>query len=874
MKSRDNTTRRQLNNSGSTLVTVIVAIAFVTVLASILLSTTVLDVHMKAMDRKNKDEFYYAEKGLNDIYTIIGQNVAILSAEAYEEALLVVGQENASVVNEKYKEKCVKKIYDYLVEVKTSLADSDPGNDKIKCVNNATTKVYWSGTGIICEGRAGAGIYSPVGAVRDVTKLRTVMKNVTVVSTSSEGYQSTVRADIVIDVPALDFAGENEELGNYAIIASEGIDIEGGAVAPNVVLGNVYAGVGKNASNKYDGGIKISDNSKAIMAGDYIVSKGNIEIGNGGKLTINSDKNAGIQSSVWFESMLVGRADANNEKPTVTDYNGATLETNSAVSTEANFFALNDLKLNGNGSTVKIAGNYYGYNSNITNTVENKNNAKASASNSSIIINGYSTTLDMSKIKNMIVNGKAYVQLDNGNEIPTAESLALKTNQQLYLFPANFLKCPNPAVIDSSTDPEQYFEDNCTKTADDEWWANDMIYDLNASGDYDSDSLKIDVNKVSESGGKAVVYAYIHFVESTESKKVAYKWNDSAHCYERKDGTTPGTGGTVSAETAYFNTILNCNDTAINPIKTNASGTIKTKADGSPDKYTLAPLPYTLHEQAFGSIKNGNYFDLKDCIVGDNQSKVNSQIFAKSALIEYKSSEGRKATKIDNTIALDDSSNYKDNLYHRFRHLCFYLDSLPNKPINGGTGSISDITISTEDDWWNSKYPMTNILSGIDYDSSSGEIKSSSHITGKTWTSADANREVDTGDFIIGDVVNITSGSGPHTGIVIANTINISGSEFRGLLIARKKVTINNSKISSDQGLIQRRISNEIKDLKDKDMNVKLNEDTSNGYLIKYLWNGEAGSPKYTEADINMDEQLDFNYNNYMHYENWQKGNR
>ena len=78
-------------NKGSTLITVIVAIAFVTILASIILGTTVVNVRMKGIDRRTKDDFYYAERSLNDIYTGIGQELANIAAAQYEAAFEKVG---------------------------------------------------------------------------------------------------------------------------------------------------------------------------------------------------------------------------------------------------------------------------------------------------------------------------------------------------------------------------------------------------------------------------------------------------------------------------------------------------------------------------------------------------------------------------------------------------------------------------------------------------------------------------------------------------------------------------------------------------------------------------------------------------------------
>ena len=86
-----------IGNSGSTLITVIVAIGFVTILTSIILGTSVMNVQMKSMDRRSKDDFYYAEKALNDIYTGLGQETASIAGQHYEQAFKNVGMEISGV---------------------------------------------------------------------------------------------------------------------------------------------------------------------------------------------------------------------------------------------------------------------------------------------------------------------------------------------------------------------------------------------------------------------------------------------------------------------------------------------------------------------------------------------------------------------------------------------------------------------------------------------------------------------------------------------------------------------------------------------------------------------------------------------------------
>ena len=73
------------DNKGSVMITVLVAFLFVAVLASIILATVTVNFKMRSIDRRTKDEFYYAEKALNDLYNGIGQECSEIMGETYND---------------------------------------------------------------------------------------------------------------------------------------------------------------------------------------------------------------------------------------------------------------------------------------------------------------------------------------------------------------------------------------------------------------------------------------------------------------------------------------------------------------------------------------------------------------------------------------------------------------------------------------------------------------------------------------------------------------------------------------------------------------------------------------------------------------------
>ncbi|MDF2487146.1 MAG: hypothetical protein K0R46_3314, partial [Herbinix sp.] len=58
---------RKLNNQGSTLLTVIICIAFIGILGSVMLSVTVTNLQMKMIESKSKENFYTCEMAMEEI---------------------------------------------------------------------------------------------------------------------------------------------------------------------------------------------------------------------------------------------------------------------------------------------------------------------------------------------------------------------------------------------------------------------------------------------------------------------------------------------------------------------------------------------------------------------------------------------------------------------------------------------------------------------------------------------------------------------------------------------------------------------------------------------------------------------------------------
>jgi len=96
----------KIDNSGAALVTVIIVIAFISVIVTIMLYMSGVNYHMKATDKETKDSFYEAETALENIRS----ELMLQSKLAYQTAIQTVTEEyiNFSGIN---REGDRKKVY-------------------------------------------------------------------------------------------------------------------------------------------------------------------------------------------------------------------------------------------------------------------------------------------------------------------------------------------------------------------------------------------------------------------------------------------------------------------------------------------------------------------------------------------------------------------------------------------------------------------------------------------------------------------------------------------------------------------------------------------------------------------------------------------
>lgn len=906
------------DNSGSTLITVIVAVGFVTILTAIILSTSLLSMQMKGIDRRAKDDFYYAEKALNDIYTKIGQAVQIQAASAYEEALVSVGRQvrdksesgAAEIVEFKlsddaqnyYKRKFVKNIEKWINDNKDQLDGAIVDGTKMDyevSVNAGASSVIVKELYDITKGDSDPLNISAL-RVKDV-KVTALDKN--------KNSQAVVVSDIVISIPDMNFFGTNADVLEYCIIANDGLTVEDkGDVTIN---GNLYSGINEYSGTKDKSGINVK-HGKTEIIGDVICTKGDINVGSGDNSGTKAEINihgTTIKPELWFDSIKTVKGSDNPK-----------------ININADTFVLNDIELNADKSEVIVKGNYYGYDDGtLKKTKDDEGNAlidiiysslidreKAHSDSSAVIINGNESALTMKDIDTFVLMGKAYIE-PGDEEIETAEGVALKTNQQLYLVPTDFLNKANPLGVANPSSSNTYFAPADINIPEEWFGTKYLIEDGEVTETLEDGSTATRKNYMIEEVAvpdKDAVYAFLKFNENDFYETLVEKTT----IYNGESITVPAHTVIDSSKSYKIGTDVVCSygDTEISAPFTARTGYIKEIMGGFDGG--RKPTAAQLRKRVNLSISNEKpgAFHLDKCVImedGVARSSSVENIYSKNAAVSYfkgtpaptvtpgvtetpadPPAEGEPTATptpeeipeeelhftiktISNTASQSRYTAYPQNLFFRYKWLCASLKSWDSVPISGEIkdepeDKIKDASGNSFSWQINSDFPFIKYVD-----------------MGHTKANVDNTKNDETSD--VGKLYVLSGGRGSGTPAVLdkpdASNPNVygfvicdgdlvvkAGVNVFGTIIAKGTVTFEgNNLVKTDRALIQRRIDDEIS-------KVRKTGYYRDDYLISYLIDSDYNL-MYDINKANESKLIDkdkLNYTDYVFFDNWQKGGR
>lgn len=474
--------RKKGNNKGSTMVIVILAVAFIAIIAATTILAALMNLQMKVVDRNSKKAFYTAEEAVDEVYAGLGKVSIGKLSETYSDVLSSVtgtalnGSASALVVLDNTA--CNKKLRDnYLRSMVATLVkgDFDSVVTGITNTTNYTTPV------LLDEATAAASATSNVAFIdnlnsyienpdRNVIKVKKVdsisvlahkdndLNNYTIIAkgcdifykSSKDGYYSDIIVDIEIGLPdgLLSFMNNSTSsltsYEDYALIGCTGIQVSSGT---GVSINNTkaYAGCKTTTSGtglaaittKFGGFRTIGNGTSVKLTNSALVSGADVLIGET-QSTLASSAPIAQSSNNSLEADDLSRIWAENIK---TPSNSSA----SKIKIDGTAFVADDLDIDGKGANVNISGNYIGFgNQGYSATAATNDHATSSA----IMLNGENANLDMSSITSLILGGRAYIDLKSSahyaaassSYYATGESIALRGGQEAYLIPDSMIK--------------------------------------------------------------------------------------------------------------------------------------------------------------------------------------------------------------------------------------------------------------------------------------------------------------------------------------------------------------------------------------------------------------------------------------------------
>lgn len=439
------------DNRGGAMVMVIVIITFIAILAGVLMFVSYVGYQMRLMDRMGKDNFYTVETVLDEINVGLQSEISDAIAEAYEDimnnyAIYGTAQERSNRFYEIY----AKKLEEALRK------DSDDNESPLGTYNVVKLREYLSAD-VIGNGTDGSREnFGTYGAIVEsnldpesymlvsVSGEGLLLKDLKVTYVDERGYVSIISTDIRIILPDISFtqASDLPDINEYSLIADETLAMGNGVAGGGVTIkGNAYAG-------RMTIGRHMNSSLPTILTGSQVTFE-------------NVNGTASDNRSIVISRENINVNESNFYTKGVQLWGSNLVLSSSEMKLDGSTNLKKDLILEGNGSKAVLTGEYNGFG--MSGTMSSSPSEDGSsvedtmpALNSAILVNGRDCSLDLTGLETMSIAGHAYVKTAVNSNIPDGttsvatenkknvmmgESVAVKSNQLIYLAPAEAVGC-------------------------------------------------------------------------------------------------------------------------------------------------------------------------------------------------------------------------------------------------------------------------------------------------------------------------------------------------------------------------------------------------------------------------------------------------
>ena len=454
------------DNRGSGLIMVLIMVAFLSLLSAILLFASYGGYKMRLLDKQNTDNFYTVETVLDEINVGLQQEVSDALTVAYKDIMVNYSLYDSPEARAQqfyilYYNELLDDLAIGAAPVVGSLSGAGPYTYDINRLRGYLSSELF-GDGASADGsRANFGNY---GAIVECSvepesyslllgRDGMVFKNLKVSYVNERGFISIITTDIRIGLPQVNFSQSSEipDLNRFCLIANSGL-IAGNTdpLGKIVFEGDVYAdsmSLGKQSDTDFTGGYNFTNNTEITF-----------------KAPANPDPAATEPPTALVVSKNAVEVKDITLKTTDIDFWGKNILLDSAtIDFTGDTYVKNDLKLEGTGSEAALAGTYTGFGTGLDDA----------DSSSAIVVNGRDSSLDLSNLQSLNISGHSFIATgsqpkDNSvhdeddvrTDVLMGESVAIKSNQLVYLIPPEAIGCE---ILPDGSVGESVFRSNPMK---------------------------------------------------------------------------------------------------------------------------------------------------------------------------------------------------------------------------------------------------------------------------------------------------------------------------------------------------------------------------------------------------------------------------
>lgn len=261
---------KKLNNQGSSVVMVVAALGFIGIIVGALLMAAGYTYKQKLQDLNARDNFYYVEQAMNEIYAGVGSKTAANMQEAY--IYTVENMVYFDLQTGTYKNRTDEEANRMFKEKFMELLSANPDFVDSVVLAGSLSK-YITNSSVVLD--ASRVYVERIDADHDGKIESIIIKNVTLTRTAdynrsqaNGAYTQRLSTDIVIGEPDFNVAFNSSTSGysnlfQFATVADMGLEVNQTAGNTLTIAGNVYAGADyynkKYNESTYKAGVSDAD---------------------------------------------------------------------------------------------------------------------------------------------------------------------------------------------------------------------------------------------------------------------------------------------------------------------------------------------------------------------------------------------------------------------------------------------------------------------------------------------------------------------------------------------------------------------------------------------------------------------------------------